>query len=109
MILLTYKDSAIIMYMIYKFWSENMNFTDIIYLVVWAVLAAYCIYSARKLSPILYVLGVFFVFMFGWKLADMLIPVSLYAGIYNVIFRCIAIVFLVVVILLYVMIKRKSK
>ncbi len=86
-----------------------MQFTDIIYLLVWAVLAAYCIYSARKLSPILYVMGGFFVFMFGWKLADCLLPFSLFAGIYNIIFRIVAIVFLAVIILLYVMIKRKSK
>lgn len=86
-----------------------MQFTDVIYLLIWAVLAAYCIYSARKLSPILYVLGGFFVFMFGWKLADMLLPFSLFAGMYNVIFRIIAVVFLVVIVFLYVMIKKKSK
>ena len=86
-----------------------MQITNIIYLVVWAVLAAYCIYSARKLSPILYVLGGFFVFMFAWRLADTLLPISLFAGIYNIIFRIIAIVFLVVIIFLYIMIKRKSK
>ena len=86
-----------------------MQFTNIIFLIVWAVLAAYCIYSARKLSPILYVLGGFFVFMFGWRLADTLLPVNLFAGIYNIIFRAIAIVFLVVIIFLYIMIKRKQK
>ena len=86
-----------------------MQVTNIIYLAVWAILAAYCIYSARKLSPILYVLGGFFVFMFGWRLADTLLPVSLFTGIYNIIFRAIAIVFLVVIIFLYIMIKRKQK
>ncbi|MCR5653345.1 MAG: hypothetical protein K6F88_06055 [Ruminococcus sp.] len=86
-----------------------MQFTNIIYLVIWAVLAAYCIYSARKLSPILYVLGGFFVFMFGWRLADTLLPVSLFTGVYNIIFRAIAVIFLVVIIVLYIMVKRKSK
>lgn len=86
-----------------------MQFTNIIFLAVWAILAAYCIYSARKLSPILYVLGGFFVFMFGWRLADTLLPVNLFAGVYNIIFRVIAIVFLVVIIFLYIMIKRKQK
>ena len=86
-----------------------MQFTNIIYLAIWAILAAYCIYSARKLSPILYVLGGFFVFMFGWRLADTLLPFSLFAGIYNIIFRAIAIVFLSVIIFLYILIKRKNK
>ena len=86
-----------------------MQFTNIIYLAIWAILAAYCIYSARKLSPILYVLGGFFVFMFGWRLADTLLPFSLFAGVYNIIFRAVAIVFLIVIIILYIMIKRKQK
>ena len=86
-----------------------MQVANIIYLAVWAILAAYCIYSAHKLSPILYVLGGFFVFMFGWRLADTLLPISLFAGIYNIIFRAIAIVFLAVIIFLYIMIKRKQK
>lgn len=80
-----------------------------IYLAVWAILAAYCIYSARKVSPILYVLGGFFVFMFGWRLADTLLKPDLFAGVYNIIFRAIAVVFLVVIIFLYIMVKRKSK
>ena len=86
-----------------------MQVANIIYLAVWAILAAYCIYSGRKLSPILYVLGGFFVFMFGWRLADTLLPVNLFAGTYNIIFRAIAIIFLVVIIFLYIMVKRKSK
>ena len=86
-----------------------MQFTNIIYLAIWAILAAYCIYSARKISPILYVLGGFFVFMFAWRLADTLLPFSLFAGAYNIIFRIISIVFLVVIIVLYIMVKRKQK
>lgn len=86
-----------------------MQVTNIIYLAVWAILAAYCIYSARKVSAILYVLGGFFVFMFGWRLADTILDVNLFGGIYNLIFRIIAIVFLVVIIFLYIMVKRKSE
>ena len=86
-----------------------MQVVNVIYLAIWAVLAAYCIYSARKISPILYVVGGFFVFMFGWRLADTLLPFSLFEGLYNIIFRAIAIVFLVVIIILYIIIKRKHK
>jgi len=92
-----------------KFWSENMQVTDYIYLGVWAILAGYCIYSARKISPILYLLGGFFVFMFGWKLFDCILPVNLFEGVYNIIFRVIALVFLVIIVLIYIMIKKKSK
>ena len=80
---------------------------NILYLTVWALLAAYCIYSARKYGAILYLLGGFFVFMFGWRLADTLISdISLFDGIYDIIFRVVAAVFLVIVLVCYFMLKK---
>lgn len=86
-----------------------MEIKDIMYLVLWAGLGLYCIISARKLSPILYILGGFFVFMFTWYLINDLIPTDLFSGVYNIVFRGICVVFLAVVILIYLMIKRKPK
>jgi hypothetical protein len=86
-----------------------MEIRDILYLVLWAGLGLYCIFSARKISPILYILGGFFAFMFFWYLINDLTPVDMFAGVYNIVFRSICAAFLVVVVILYIMIKRKPK
>lgn len=82
---------------------------NVLYLILWAGLAAYCFYFARKYGAILYVLAGFFVFMFGWRLADMLIrDVFLFAGLFGWIFRGVCLCFLAAVCVLYYRIKRKS-
>ncbi len=86
-----------------------MQFMDVVYLILWALLGAYCFYSARKLSPILYILGTFFVFMFGWYLANDLLPVNLFDGMYNIIFRIVAACFLLLFIGLYIYVKKHPK
>lgn len=82
---------------------------QIVYIILWAVLAAYCLYAAHKMSPILYILGGFFVFMFGWYLVNYLAPLDLFAGMYGIIFRCIAAVFLIAVLILYFCTKNNGK
>ena len=57
-----------------------MQILDIMYLVLWAGLGAYCLIMARKLSPILYILGGFFAFMFIWYLVNDLTAVDMFAG-----------------------------
>ena len=86
-----------------------MQILDIMYLVLWAGLGAYCLIMARKLSPILYILGGFFAFMFIWYLVNDLTAVDMFAGTYNYVFRGICLVFLVVVIIMYIMIKKGKK
>ncbi|MCH5303769.1 MAG: hypothetical protein J1E41_02800 [Ruminococcus sp.] len=86
-----------------------MEIKDIMYLVVWGALAIYLIYSARKISPILYILGGFFVFMFAWNLINNLTAFDMFAGAYNIVFRGICLVFLAVLVIIYIMIKKKPK
>ena len=86
-----------------------MEIVDIIYLVLWAGLGIYCIAAAKKISPILYILGGFFAFMFAWYLINDLTAIDMFAGTYNMIFRAICLVFLIIVVILYLMIKRKPK
>lgn len=75
---------------------------DIVYIILWAVLGVYCYVIAHKISPILYLAGVFFTFMFGWYLADYLLTnIQLTEGTYGIIFKVIAIVFLAIIILLF--------
>ncbi|MCH5298496.1 MAG: hypothetical protein J1E96_01915 [Ruminococcus sp.] len=81
---------------------------QIVYIILWALLCVYCSYSAHKMSPVLYILGGFFLFMFGWYLVNYLAPFDLFAGTYGIIFRCIAAVFLVAVLIIYFFSKRNS-
>ncbi len=87
-----------------------MGFLDIVYLVLWGLLALFCIFSAHKLSPVMYILGGFFVFMFTWYLINDLNPkIDMFAGTYNLVFRGIALAFLVVLIIIYIYIKKHPK
>ncbi len=86
-----------------------MDIKEIMYLVLWAGLAVYCIYSARKISPILYILGGFFVFMFAWYLINDLTAFDMFGGMYNIIFRGICLAFLAVLVIIYIRIKKKPK
>lgn len=87
-------------------YMQTMQVMNIVYTVLWALLAVFCLYSAHKLSRILYIMGGFFVFMFGWYLANGLLEIDLFGGIYNVIFRCVGGAFLLLFILLYLYIKK---
>lgn len=86
-----------------------MEFMDVVYVVMWGLIAVYCFYSAHKLSPVLYLLGVFFVFMFAWYLINNLIPTDLFSGVYGIVFRCVALAFLIALIVIYIVIKKRQK
>lgn len=85
-----------------------MDYLNIVYIVVWGIIALYLFFSAHRISNILYLAGGFFLFLFGWSLANQLLDVDLFAGMYNIIFRCIAAVFLIVFIIIYLLIKKSS-
>lgn len=86
-----------------------MEFMDIVYLVMWGLIAAYCFFSAHKISPVLYLLGVFFVYMFVWFLINDLSPIDMFSGVYKMVFRGIALAFLIVLIIIYIVIKKNPK
>lgn len=86
-----------------------MDFSGIIYMVLWGVIALYCFISARKVSAVLYVAGTFFLFMFTWNLADLLAAADLFSGMYGIIFRCVAAGFLIALIAIYIKNKKSPK
>ncbi len=85
-----------------------MDYLNIIYIALWGIIALYLFIRAHKISKILYLAGVFFLFLFGWSLANQLLEVDLFAGVYNIIFRCIAVVFLVLILVIYLLLKKSS-
>ncbi len=86
-----------------------MEIKEIMYLVLWAGLGLYCLLSAKKIHPILYLFGGFFAFMFTWYLINDLIKTDLFSGIYSIIFRGICIAFLSAAVIIYVIIKKKQQ
>ena len=78
-----------------------MNFMDVVYVILWAVLALYCYVMAHKVHKILYLAGVFFTFMFAWNLVDLLIDVNMQAGIFSWIYKGVSIAFLAVFLIIY--------
>lgn len=88
--------------------GDTMNFMDIIYIVLWGIIALYCYCMAHKISNILYLAGVFFTFMFGWNLVDLFINTDLMSGMYVWIFRGIAIAFLAIILILYGIERKKN-
>lgn len=89
--------------------GDTMNFMDIVYIILWGVMALYCYAMAHKVSNILYIAGVFFTFMFGWNLVNYIIPTDLMTGMYGWIYRGIAIAFLTVIVILYALMKKNNK
>jgi hypothetical protein len=81
---------------------------SIVYIVLWGILALYCFVSAHKIGNLLYLAGAFFLFLFGWNLANYLLTVDLFDGVYNIVFRCVAAGFLLLLVLGYVKIRKNN-
>ena len=86
-----------------------MQFLDIVYLVLWALLALLCLGLTRKLGPVMLIVSGFFVFMFVWYLINDLSPVNMFDGVYNLVFRGIALVFLGILVAAYLYIRKHPK
>ena len=84
-------------------------FLDIVYVVVWGIMTGYCFYSAHKVHNILYLAGVFFLFLFGWNLVDLILPVDLMTGITGWVFRGISLLFLLVFLGYYIKLRKSNK
>lgn len=89
--------------------SGVIMFLDIFYVILWGGMAVYCYYSAHKVHNILYAAGLFFTFLFGWNLADLLIPVDMMAGVFAWIFRGISLAFLIFFVAFYIRLRIKNK
>jgi len=81
-----------------------------IYSAVWLIVAIYMFYLAVKEHKFFITLGIYFVYMSGWYLANNLIPdVDLFSGIYSWIFRGVSAVVLAICAIVYFNYKRKMR
>jgi len=95
--------------LIYNNESGVCMILDIVYVVLWFVMAVYCFFSAHKVHNILYFAGIFFTFLFGWNLADLLLSVDMMSGTFAWIFRGIALCFLLGFLGYYIKLRMQSK
>ena len=84
----------------------DIQVTAMIYIGLWGLLALFCIISAHKFHPILYLMGGFFAFLFGWYLVNAVTDLNLFTGVYSIVFRSVACGFLLVIILIYLKIRK---
>lgn len=79
-----------------------------LYAGLWALVAVFLLFYARKVSPLLYFLSGFFFFMSAWWLLNELLPLNLFDGIYGIVFRVIVGAVLLALIGIYVFLKTKK-
>ena len=85
-----------------------MNFMSVVYVALWGIIAVYCYWSAHKIHNILYLAGVFFTFLFGWNLAQLVFSVNLQTGVAGWIFKGISIAFLIVFAIFYIILQKNK-
>ncbi|MGN1051682.1 MAG: hypothetical protein ACI4QE_05220 [Acutalibacteraceae bacterium] len=84
--------------------------TGYLYVFLWAFIAIYILYMGVKQKQIAYfVLSVLFFFLTGWYLADNLTKASLFTGTPGIIFKVVIGVFLVLVIVMMVLLRKKNR
>ncbi len=83
-------------------------FTGYVYTALWLILAIYMFITALKNSKFFFLLSGFFLFLSCWQLADELLSVNLFEGVYSLIYRGVAVVVLVVCIVAYLRHKKSN-
>lgn len=86
-----------------------MDFLNYVYVFVWALLAVLMFFTGRKQGAFAYVLSAFFVFMTVWYALDTFFGYNMFEGTMSIVFKCVMIVFLLVIAGAYILIKKKNK
>lgn len=81
---------------------------EFVFAAMWLLVGIYLLYYGKKEYKVLYALGVYFIFLCVWWVANALLPLDLFSGIYVTILRIISGIALAVAIFIYVMHKRKT-
>ncbi len=84
-------------------------YTGYVYAAMWLIIAIYLFYTAIKNNKFFFVLSGFFLFLSGWYLADELLAVDLFSGVYSYIYRGVAIVVLIVCAVAYMKYRKAQR
>lgn len=85
-------------------------FSGYVYCGLWFIIAIYMTYLAFKHSKFFLVLSVYFLFMSAWYLINQLTPnLNMFVGVYEWIFKGVALCVLIVCVIAYVVYKKSRK
>ena len=85
-----------------------MDFLQYFYVILWAALAVLMFFTGRKQGTFAYMLSGFFVFMTIWYGLDTFSDYNMFEGVMSLVFRGVMLVFLVLFILVYFLLKKKN-
>lgn len=85
-----------------------MDFLQYFYVILWAALAVLMFFTGRKQGAFAYMLSGFFVFMTIWYGLDTFSDYNMFEGVLSLVFRGVMLVFLVLFILVYFLLKKKN-
>ena len=85
-----------------------MDFLQYFYVILWAALAVLMFFTGRKQGAFAYMLSGFFVFMTIWYGLDAFSDYNMFEGVMSLVFRGVMLVFLVLFILVYFLLKKKN-
>lgn len=78
------------------------QFTGYLFTAVWAVIGIYLVYMGKTVHKFCYYISLLLFFMFGWSLADQLMPeADLFSGTAGIVYRVIIALFLIVGVIIY--------
>ena len=83
--------------------------TGYLYTIVWFLLAGYLIFVTvkRYRTPLMFILSGFMVFLGIWELANAILPIDLKSGLYDWIYRGVALAVLVLCLIWYFGLRNK--
>ncbi len=85
-----------------------MDFLQYFYVILWAALAVLMFFTGRKQGAFAYMLSGFFVFMTIWYGLDTFSDYNMFEGVMSLVFKGVMLVFLVLFILVYFLLKKKN-
>ena len=85
-----------------------MDFLQYFYVILWAALAVLMFFTGRKQGAFAYMLSGFFVFMTIWYGIDTFSDYNMFEGVMSLVFKGVMLVFLVLFILVYFLLKKKN-
>ena len=85
-----------------------MDFLQYFYVFLWAALAVLMFFTGRKQGAFAYMLSGFFVFMTIWYGIDTFSDYNMFEGVMSLVFKGVMLVFLVLFILVYFLLKKKN-
>ena len=85
-----------------------MDFLQYFYVILWAALAVLMFFTGRKQGAFAYMLSGFFVFMTIWYGLDAFSDYNMFEGVMSLVFKGVMLVFLVLFILVYFLLKKKN-